>query len=100
MTSCSCRSPDVRLSFFVCALVVACAVSAPVLAEDVDARVARVLKATPLIDGHNDWPDNLREREGDGRWTIDLRSGLDKRPVPYDTDIARLRKGMVGGQFW
>jgi len=69
-------------------------------ANDYAARVARVLKATPLIDGHNDWPDNLREREGEGRWTIDLRAGLENKPVPYDTDIARLRKGMVGGQFW
>jgi membrane dipeptidase len=70
------------------------------LAEDLRARVTRVLKSTPLIDGHNDLPDVLREREGDGRWTIDLRSGLANRPEPYDTDIARLRQGMVGGQFW
>jgi membrane dipeptidase len=71
-----------------------------VVAQDLRARVTRVLKATPLIDGHNDWPDVLREREGDGRWTADLRSGLEKRPEPYETDIARLRQGMVGGQFW
>jgi membrane dipeptidase len=69
-------------------------------AQDLQARVARVLKSTPLIDGHNDWPDVLREREGDKRWTVDLRSGLADRPEPYDTDIARLRQGMVGGQFW
>jgi membrane dipeptidase len=42
----------------------------------------------------------LREREGDKRWTIDLTKGLEKKPEPYNTDIARLRKGMVGGQFW
>lgn len=71
-----------------------------VVAQDLKARVARVLKATPLVDGHNDWPDVLREREGDGRWTMDLRSGLAGRPEPYDTDIARLRSGLVGGQFW
>jgi membrane dipeptidase len=64
------------------------------------ARVARILKATPLIDGHNDWAESLREREGEGRWTIDLTQGLDRKPVPYNTDIARLRQGMVGGQFW
>ena len=64
------------------------------------ARIARVLKATPLIDGHNDWAESLREREGEGRWTIDLRTGLGARPVPYNTDIARLRQGKVGGQFW
>lgn len=82
------------------ALAALIAVSAPALAQDYGARVARVLKSTPLIDGHNDWPEVLREREGEGRWTIDLRSGLDQKPEPYNTDIARLRKGMVGGQFW
>ncbi len=64
------------------------------------ARVARILKATPLIDGHNDWAESLREREGEGRWTLDLRAGLGARPIAYNTDIARLRQGMVGGQFW
>ena len=63
-------------------------------------RVERVLKATPLIDGHNDWAESLRGREGDARWTKDLRQGLEQAPKPYDTDIARLRKGHVGGQFW
>jgi membrane dipeptidase len=63
-------------------------------------RVAHILASTPLIDGHNDWAEVLREREGEGRWTIDLRQGLGARPTPYNTDIARLRKGMVGGQFW
>ena len=83
------------------ALIVVALSSAPAsAAEDASARVARVLKATPLIDGHNDWPEMLREREGDGRWQADLRSGLEKRPEPYNTDIARLRQGMVGGQFW
>ncbi len=67
---------------------------------DYAARVASVLKATPFIDGHNDWAESLREREKEGRWTIDLRQGLGARPIPYNTDIARLRQGMVGGQFW
>jgi membrane dipeptidase len=74
--------------------------AAPQSAADQEARVARVLKATPLIDGHNDWAEVLREREGEKRWTMDLRQGLGQAPIPYNTDIARLRKGMVGGQFW
>ena len=65
--------------------------------SDVDARVARVLKATPLIDGHNDWGETLVGVAGDARWTIDL-DRLD--PAKFDTDITRLRKGQVGGQFW
>jgi membrane dipeptidase len=61
------------------------------------ARIARVLKATPLIDGHNDWPEALAEKAKDKRWTMDL-TRLD--PATYHTDIARLRAGGVGGQFW
>lgn len=76
------------------------AIPSPSFATDYQARIARMLKATPLIDGHNDWAEVLREREGEGRWTLDLRQGLGGRPIPYNTDIARLRQGMVGGQFW
>lgn len=76
------------------------AAAMPAAAQDYAARVARVLKATPLIDGHNDWPEALREHEGDARWTLDLRRGLDKQAGAYNTDIARLRAGLVGGQFW
>ena len=75
----------------------------PVAAAATDpyaARVARILKDVPLIDGHNDWAEVLREREGEGRWMIDLTQGLDRKPMPYNTDIARLRQGLVGGQFW
>ncbi|MES2043852.1 MAG: dipeptidase [Pseudomonadota bacterium] len=67
---------------------------------DYAARVARVLKDTPLIDGHNDWAETLAEREGEKRWTIDLRRLTATGPDRYNTDIERLRKGMVGGQFW
>lgn len=62
------------------------------------ARIEKVLKATPLIDGHNDWAETLRGREGEARWTMDLRAI--RRTPQYDTDIARLRQGHVGGQFW
>ncbi|WP_413818553.1 dipeptidase [Sphingobium sp.] len=68
-------------------------------APDYAARVAKVLRMTPLIDGHNDWPEALREREGDARWTMDL-TDLSQRPQRYNTDILRLRKGQVGAQFW
>ncbi len=60
-------------------------------------RLQKILKATPLIDGHNDWPGTLVSEAGDKRWTLDLNR-LDHKA--YDTDIERLRQGMVGGQFW
>lgn len=81
-------------------LAAASLIAVPASAQDYAARVARVLKATPLIDGHNDWPEALREREGEKRWTMPLDRGLADRPEPYNTDIERLRRGMVGGQFW
>jgi len=85
----------------VAAVVVALSIlTAPANAQDLKARVARVLKATPLIDGHNDWPEVLAEREGDARWTVDLRNHPGTGDAIYNTDIARLRQGMVGGQFW
>jgi len=69
-------------------------------APDYAARVAHVLKATPLIDGHNDWAETLRGREGEKRWTIDLTRLPATGDNRYNTDIERLRAGRVGGQFW
>ena len=90
-----------RSMVIVALVVVASSLAAsPVSAQDMRARVTRVLKTTPLIDGHNDWPEVLREREGDARWTVDLRNRLGTGDELYNTDIARLRQGMVGGQFW
>ena len=76
---------------------------APAMAQSVDpatqARIDRLLKATPLIDGHNDIAEQLNEQyqsKVDG-----LASGTDKRPDhPLMTDMARLHTGRVGGQFW
>jgi membrane dipeptidase len=82
------------------ALALLASIPSPSFTSDYQTRVVRLLKATPLIDGHNDWAEVLREREGEGRWTLDLRQGLGTKPIPYNTDIARLRQGMVGGQFW
>lgn len=93
-----------RATARVAVLLALCGIVVPVEAAppatDYAARVARVLRATPLIDGHNDWAEALREREGDDRWTLPLDGDLSARPVPYNTDVARLRRGQVGGQFW
>ena len=80
-------------------LLAAALVTTPAAAQDYAARVARVLEATPLIDGHNDWPEALRERENDARWTLNLNDLSASKPA-YNTDIARLRRGRVGAQFW
>jgi len=63
------------------------------------ARIDRILKKTPLIDGHNDLPEQLRENY---KMSVEgLASGTDQRqPHPLMTDMARLHQGRVGGQFW
>jgi membrane dipeptidase len=54
-----------------------------------------LLQSTPLIDGHNDLPWLVREETGGDvpAFRLDHRNN-------FDTDIPRLREGMVGAQFW
>jgi membrane dipeptidase len=63
-------------------------------AQDYRAQAIRILRTVPLIDGHNDIPDAIRERGG-----LDSMD-LAKSQPRLMTDIARLRAGRVGGQFW
>ncbi|PZU11436.1 dipeptidase [Sphingomonas sp.] len=71
------------------------ALAAPAAADPAMARALRIMASTPMIDGHNDWAESLRGKDGDKRWTMKLDS------LPgYHTDIDRLRQGHVGGQFW
>jgi membrane dipeptidase len=59
-------------------------------------RARRLLRESPIIDGHNDLPDALREKAGSDVTRLDLR----KNQPTLMTDIPRLRAGGVGGQFW
>ena len=72
---------------------------------DYAGRVARILRDTPLIDGHNDLPWEIRQRFNSDLSAVDLKSDTAHLPAPPDgaplmTDIPRLRAGQVGGQFW
>ena len=59
-------------------------------------RARALLKQTPLIDGHNDYPWALREKAQRNFDKLDI-----SKPQPtIMTDIPRLRSGGVGGQFW
>ncbi len=80
-------------------LLLATAVSAHGQAPDPFlARVKKLLAATPIIDGHNDVPWEIRENKEMPRDVdhYDLRTNLKNQ----DTDLARLKQGGVGGQFW
>jgi len=61
------------------------------------ARAKRILKQTPLIDGHNDLPWRIRE-DSVARGNVDSYDL--RKHTPGQTDLDRLRKGMVGAQFW
>lgn len=69
------------------------------------ARVDAVLARTPVIDGHNDLPWEVRDRFAGDLAKIDLGADTSKLPAPAGapalmTDIPRLRAGHVGAQFW
>jgi membrane dipeptidase len=63
-------------------------------------RATRLLRAVPLIDGHNDTPWQLRKRTAGHLERLDLRGDGSKLVPPMQTDLPRLAKGGVGGQFW
>lgn len=77
-------------------------VAAPAHAQTdaVAARIDRILREVPLIDGHNDLPYQYEERVKDHLAQIDIRQDQSKLTPPLHTDIARLRQGRLGAQFW
>jgi membrane dipeptidase len=88
------------------ALLCALSLAPPALAAEADAqRIARILAQTPLIDGHNDLPWEIRSRFGGDLGKVDLSRSTLGLPAPEGspplmTDIPRLRAGHVGAQFW
>ncbi|MDB5691217.1 MAG: rane dipeptidase [Alphaproteobacteria bacterium] len=77
----------------------------PALAADpagdaLDRRVERVLSATPIIDGHNDLPWEIREKYDLWRMPLDLDADTSRLNHPLQTDLARMKAGHVGAQFW
>ena len=62
-----------------------------------------VLAKSPVIDGHNDVPEQIAERFDSDFTKFDFRNTvptLGTGSKPMHTDLARLRQGRVGGQFW
>ncbi|MEJ6010609.1 dipeptidase [Novosphingobium aquae] len=63
------------------------------------------LKSAPVWDGHNDVPEQLRDRRknilagfdfNDTTGTADTAKGF----IAMQTDLSRIRKGKLGAQFW
>ena len=60
------------------------------------ARARSIHRAVPMIDTHNDLPGAIRDGANN-----DLSRMNPDGPLPkIDTDIPRMKQGMVGGQFW
>ena len=81
-----------RLKFVAVLLFVAAAARAQT--EAVSARIDRILREVPLIDGHNDLPEQYEDRVKDHLAQIDIRQDQSKLTPPLMTDIPRLRQGM------
>lgn len=76
------------------ALLVAATSGSSLAAQDYRAAALRILKDVPLIDGHNDIPDMIRERGGVD--SVDFSA----TQLGLMTDIPKLRAGRVGAEFW
>jgi membrane dipeptidase len=77
--------------------------AAPSFAATPEETARAALTHSPVVDGHNDVPEQVRERFGNDLSKFDFRdttgtATADKQRM--HTDLARLKKGMVGGQFW
>ncbi|XP_055907272.1 uncharacterized protein LOC129942389 isoform X2 [Eupeodes corollae] len=67
--------------------------------------VRRILRDVPLVDGHNDFPWNVRKYAHSSLELVELSHDMDhksmwNRPAWSQTDITRLRQGLVGVQVW
>jgi len=87
-----------RLPILLCALLLPAAAFAQPIDRATAKRIDRILKSTPLIDGHNDLPEQLRDNYDFS--VANLANGTDRLEKPLMTDMARLRAGRVGAQFW
>ena len=83
------------------AACVALALVAPTLAAQARdphlERARRILRSTPLVDGHNDLPWAIRRAAAS---PMDVEAYDLRTKTPGHTDLERLRAGMLGAQFW
>lgn len=95
---------SLSLSTAVLALTAPAAI-APAGAVTPEETAAAALKAAPMWDGHNDVPEQLRQRRKNVIAGFDFRDTTNTaNPAEGEqamhTDLARLRLGKVGAQFW
>lgn len=89
-----------RLPILVAAALVSTGALAKPKATTPEQRVEKVLAATPVIDGHNDLPWEIRESYDSWRKPLDLEADTSKLEPRLQTDLPRMKKGGMGAQFW
>jgi membrane dipeptidase len=85
-------------------IIIAAALAAfaavPALADPALDTANAVLTKAPIIDGHNDVPNQIRDLYGNVFSRFDFRK-LSPADLPkMHTDLPLLKKGKVGAQFW
>jgi len=84
----------------VAALWLATATGAAAADDSALGRARALLAKTPVIDGHNDVPIQVRERRGGRLQGFHFDRLSDAERAVWHTDIDRMRRGGIGGQFW
>ena len=84
------------LAFIALITLSASSMSAQATEKDL-ARARKVLASSPLIDGHNDLAWAIRE---DSTAPMDVGAYDLRKHTHGHTDLERLKKGMIGAQFW
>ena len=95
--------PHYRLSR--CAAALALVLATPALAQqDAESVAQAALRNAPVFDGHNDVPEQLRDRYANVIGPFDFNDStnvpLANGSTRMHTDLPRLRQGRVGAQFW
>jgi membrane dipeptidase len=90
------------LPVFAALMAVPALAAAPKSPEDI---AAAALKAAPVWDGHNDVPEQLRDRFKDQIAAFDFKDTTGtadpaRGRIAMHTDLTRLRQGKVGAQIW
>ncbi|HEX8307160.1 MAG TPA: dipeptidase [Allosphingosinicella sp.] len=88
-----------RLPLLLAGALIASA-GAPASAQTPERRVERILAKTPVIDGHNDLPWEIRDNYDFWRKPLDLDSDTSRLEARLQTDLPRMKRGGVGAQFW
>jgi len=69
-------------------------------AQAPEQRVQRVLAKSPVIDGHNDLPWEIRDKYDFWRKPLDLDADTSRLEDRLQTDLPRMKRGGMGAQFW